>query len=149
MQGLRWLQMSNDERDEFLGQGGTGVISFSTGSDEPPVSLPISYGYNATDRTFYFNLSLSEDSEKAHLVDEPVSFVTHRETDQGWKSVVATGTLKDISEESYSSDAIQGMWAIEIPAVDIFQRPRREVTFHHFLLDPEQVTGRKEVITDM
>lgn len=148
-QGLRWIQLSDDELDEFLGRGGTGVISFSTETDTAPVSIPISYGYNATDRTFYFNLSFPPDGEKADFVDRPVSFVTHRETDKGWRSVVATGSLEDLTDAPYASDAIQGMWAIQIPAVDMFERPRREVTFQHFRLVPETLTGRKEVISDI
>lgn len=148
MQGLRWVQMNDEEIDEFLGRGGTGVISFATPDDEPPASIPVSYGYNATDRAFYFNLSSPAERREDGLVEEPVSFVVHGQSDSGWRSVVATGRLVDVSEMPYASDAIQGMWAIEIPIVDVFDRPRREITFQHYRLVPESVSGRKEVPTD-
>ncbi|MHC3439451.1 hypothetical protein ACYJ1Y_15520 [Natrialbaceae archaeon A-gly3] len=38
MQGLRWLQMTREEIDDFLGEGGTGVLSFGSGADESPAS---------------------------------------------------------------------------------------------------------------
>ncbi len=37
------------------------------------------------------------------------------------------------------------MWAIDIPTIDIFDRPREELEFHDFRLDPETLTGRKDV----
>lgn len=148
MQGLRWLQLSEDEMNEFLGRGGTGVISFATDPDEPPVSIPVSYGYNADEKRFYYRLSFPRDSRKGDLVDEPVSFVTHRQTDDGWRSVVATGRLAEIADSPYESAEIQGMWAIRIPIVDVFERPPKETTFKYFYLDPETITGRKEVMSD-
>ena len=148
MEGLRWLQLTDDELHEFLGRGGTGVLSFTTEPDRPPVSIPVSYGFDADEEAFYFQLSFTRESRKADLVDEQVSFVVHRETDHGWRSVVTTGSLRDVTDAPAESAVIQGMWAIRIPAVDIFERPRREVAFRYFRLDPETLTGRKEVLTD-
>ncbi|QCW05096.1 pyridoxamine 5'-phosphate oxidase family protein [Natrinema pallidum] len=149
MQNLRWLRMSEDEINEFLGRGGTGVISFATEPDEPPVSIPVSYGYSAEVERFYYRLSFPQDSRKEALVDGHVSFVTHRETDDGWRSVVATGQLSSVSDAPYESAEIQGMWSIEIPLVDIFERPPRETTFRYFSLEPATMTGRKETKTDL
>ncbi|WP_306061629.1 pyridoxamine 5'-phosphate oxidase family protein [Natronococcus wangiae] len=144
MQGLRWLQMSEREIHEFLGQGGTGVISFATGADTPPVSIPVSYGYNEDVEAFYFRLSIPPDSRKEELVERKVSFVTYDETDDGWQSVVATGQLEEVRDAPYASSTVQGMWGIDIPKVDIFERPREQMTFRDFQLAPERVTGRKE-----
>lgn len=145
MQGLRWLQMSEQEIHEFLGQGGTGVISFAIERDTPPVSIPVSYGYNEDVEAFYFRLSIPPDSRKADLVERGISFVTYDETDEGWQSVVATGELEAVGEAPYASSTVQGMWGIDIPKVDIFERPREEMTFRDFQLVPERVTGRKEI----
>lgn len=139
MAGLRWTNLTADERDEFLSNGGTGVLSFSTDRDEPPTSLPVSYGYFAADEAFYFHLSVPPGSAKSELVDEPVSFVTHAETDDGWRSVVATGSLEELANMSYDSVAVQGMWAIDIPTIDIFDRPREEIEFDDFRLELETV----------
>ena len=145
MQGLRWVQLSDDERDEFLGRGGTGVLSFSRAPDEPPFLVPVSYGYNAGLTSFYFRLAFLPNSEKATLVDKPVSFATHAETDDGWRSVVASGDLEEVTDVPYDSSAAQGMWAIQIPEVDVFDRPSEDITFRYFRLVPERLTGRKEV----
>ena len=148
MQGLRWLQMSDEELGAFLGRGGTGVISFATEGDDPPVSIPLSYGYNGDEGAFYYRLSVPEGSTKADLVDADVSFVTHRETDDGWRSVVATGRLEAVSSDGAETDALQGMWPIEIPIVDIFERSHRETAFRYVRLVPETMSGRKEVQSD-
>ncbi|WP_254523067.1 pyridoxamine 5'-phosphate oxidase family protein [Natrinema caseinilyticum] len=145
MQGLRWLQMTDDEIGEFLGRGGTGVISFAPESGDPPVSIPVSYGFNEDEQLFYYQLSFPRDSRKGELVDKPVSFVVFDEIDDKWQSVIASGTLDDLEDTPYESATIQGMWAIQIPRVDIFERPREEVTFRFYYLDPDTLTGRKEV----
>jgi hypothetical protein len=148
MQGLRWIQLSDDERNEFLGDGGTGVLSFATSSDEPPVSIPVSYGYFADADSIYFRLSVPEDSRKQALVDNPISFVVHRETEAGWRSVIATGQLEEVTDAPYESTALQGLWAVDIPTVDVFERPPSEIPFETFRLIPDTVSGRKEVDTE-
>lgn len=148
MQGLRWVQLSDDERTEFLGNGGTGVLSFATESDEPPFSIPVSYGYFADAKALYFRLAFPDESPKRSLVDDPASFVVHRETDDGWRSVVTTGHLEEVSDAPYESSALQGMWAVDIPRVDIFDRPPEEIPFRTFRLIGEQLSGRKAVTTD-
>lgn len=146
MEGLRWVQLSEQERDDFLGDGGTGTLSFSTDGDRPPFSLPVSYGYDAG--SFYFRLAFPDDSGKKQVVDNPVAFVTHARTDEGWRSVVATGTLEDVTDVDYDSAAVQGMWAVDIPEVDVFEDPPEDVPFRQFRLVPERLTGRKEVRSD-
>ncbi|KTG11619.1 flavin-nucleotide-binding protein [Haloprofundus marisrubri] len=145
MQGIRWVQLSTDELNAFLGSGGTGVISFGEGVDKSPFTVPVSYGYDAETGNFYFRLSFRPEGTKESVVDRPITFVTHAQTDDRWRSVVATGTLEDVTEASYESNAVQGLWAVEIPEVDIFDRPPEEITFREYRLDPEMLTGRKEV----
>ncbi|WP_331233315.1 pyridoxamine 5'-phosphate oxidase family protein [Natronorarus salvus] len=145
MSSLRWVQMSDEEIAAFLGNGGTGVLSFATETDRAPLSIPVSYGYDAASSHFYYTLSLLPGSEKEAHLDGPVSFVVHRHTDDGWRSVVASGTLESISDSPYDATAVQRMWAVRIPVVDVFDRPPEEVTFRSFRLVPERRTGRKEV----
>lgn len=148
MEGLRWVQLSEQERNELLGTGGTGTLSFSTEIEDPPFSLPVSYGYDGDAEHFYFRLAFPPDSSKAEVVANPVTFVTHAQTDDGWRSVVAVGTLDDVTDMDYESAAVQGMWAVDIPEVDVFDRPPEEVPFRQFRLVPERLTGRKEVLSD-
>ncbi|WP_132057058.1 pyridoxamine 5'-phosphate oxidase family protein [Halorussus amylolyticus] len=145
MEGLRWVRMTDDEMSDFLGRGGTGTLSFSTAIDDPPFSIPVSYGYDEDANAFYFRLAFPEGATKEGVVDRPVSFVAHRRTDRGYRSVVAAGTLEEVTDMPYDSSAVQGMWAVEIPEIDIFDRPPEDVAFRHFRLAPETLTGRKEV----
>ncbi|ELY44043.1 flavin-nucleotide-binding protein-like protein [Natronorubrum sulfidifaciens JCM 14089] len=138
------MQLSGQERNEFLGTGGTGVLSFTRGEDEPPASFPVSYGYYDDDECFYFRLSFPPSSAKASVIENPVSFVTYADDDDGWHSIVATGTLEELTDLPHESVAVQGMWAVDIPTVEIFDRPRSEITFHDFRLEPERIRGRKE-----
>lgn len=142
---LRWPQLTDDEMDEFLGRGGVGVLSFSVAADESPYSLPVSYGYDADTEHVHFRLAFPPDSGKEDIVDQPVSFVTYDQTDAGWESVVATGTLEDLTDLPYESSALQERWAVTIPFVDVFEEPPETVTFRPFRLDPETLVGRKEV----
>jgi nitroimidazol reductase NimA-like FMN-containing flavoprotein (pyridoxamine 5'-phosphate oxidase superfamily) len=144
MVDLSSVVMDDDELTAFLAGGGTGVLSFSTAADESPYSLPVSYGYSEPDGPFFFRLAFPTDGGKAEFVDGPVTFVTHRETDGGWQTAVATGTPEEGAEAEYDTDALQEMWSVEIPLVEIFERPTTEVTFRYFRLDPEQISGRKE-----
>jgi len=145
MENIRWPRLSEDELTAFLGKGGTGVISFSTSSDDPPHSMPVSYGFNTDVKHFHFRLSFPPGSEKEALVAQPVSFVTHGQTDDGWRSVIATGSLEDLTDEPYESSAVQERWGVDVPLVDIFEEPPEDVTFRQFRLVPDQLTGRKQV----
>lgn len=145
MGSLRWIQMSEEEVNAFLGSGGTGILSFSTDLEKSPYSLPVSYGYDADAAQFYYRLSFPPNSGKEDLIDRPVSFVAHSHTDDGWRSVIATGTLQEVTDMPHDTSAVQGMWAVNIPFVDIFDRPPEDVTFRQFRLVPDTLTGRKEV----
>ncbi len=144
MQGLRWVNLPPDERNAFLGDGGVGVLSFGTDADAPPSSLPVSYGYAAETEQFYFRLSFPPETSKTDVLENPVSFVVFGEEDGGWKSVVATGRLQELSSLPSESAAVQGMWAVDIPTVEIFDQPREDISFHDFRLATESITGRKE-----
>jgi len=109
MNSIRWTKLPDDELDEFLGDGGTGVISFSTTTDEPPFTVPVSYGYYADERHFYFRLSFPDEGGKGEVLDHPVAFVTHDRADDRWQSAVATGELEEVSDAPYESMQKQGM----------------------------------------
>ncbi|MFB6164824.1 MAG: pyridoxamine 5'-phosphate oxidase family protein [Haloarculaceae archaeon] len=138
------VEMDTDERDRFLGTGGTGVLSFATGGEQAPHSIPVSYGYDARGPAFFFRLASEPDSEKAPLFDHPVSFVVYRETDDGWKSVEASGDLERTTDEDIATETLDGLDRVEIPYVDMFERPLRMIDFEFFRLRPAEITGRRE-----
>jgi uncharacterized protein len=65
------IKLDPEERDKFLGTGGTGVLAFSSTGDEPPHSVPVSYGYDSTESVFYFRLVAGRDNEKRTLPTGP------------------------------------------------------------------------------
>lgn len=144
MENSELTEMSAEERDDFLGTGGTGVISFSQTGGEYPHSVPISYGYDPAESVFYFRLATGPDSEKGELADRAVSFVTYGHTDGGWRSVVADGRLARTTEEDISTQSLEGLQRVTIPFVDIFDRPLRQVAFEFYRLDPDELAGREE-----
>lgn len=137
-------ELSEDERDAFLGVGGTGVLSLSTSTDESPHSIPVSYGYDAAAETFYFRLAAGSDSEKGELADRPVTFVAYGQDDDRWQSVVARGRLESTTEASIATETLEGFSQIHIPYVDIFGDPPRLVSFEFYRLLPTEIGTRRE-----
>lgn len=142
---FRWTRLTADEVDAFLGNGGTGTISFSTDAEGPPFTFPVSYGYDDESGSFYFRLAFPPGTHKDDVVENSLSFVVHDRTDDGWRSVVATGELEELTDLPYESSAVQTMWAVSIPRVDIFDVPPDDIEFRYFRLVPEELSGRKEV----
>jgi len=56
------------------------------------------------------------------------------------------GYSEELAELPEESAAVQRMWAVSIPTVDMFDRPRDEIPFHDFRLVPETISGRKEAV---
>lgn len=137
------VEMDEEEREAFLGDGGTGVISLSTPETDPPHTVPVSYGYDATETTFYFRLAVGTEGSKGELDGRPVGFVVYGD-DGHWNSVVARGRLEEIHSEDIAIGTLKGLERVDIPFVDIFHAPLREVEFEFYRLVPDELTGRKE-----
>lgn len=143
MAAIDAVELSDDERDAFLGRGGTGVLSFASPADEPPHSIPVSYGYDAIEETFYFRLAVDEDSEKGDLPGRPVTFVVYGR-DDAWRSVVAKGRLEETTAEGVEVDALSGLERTEIPFVEVFGRSPKQLSFEFYRLVPDILTARTE-----
>lgn len=144
MEDVRSVRLDRGEQEALLGSGGTGVLSFDTSGDGPPYSLPVSYGYDAESGHFYFRLSFGPDSGKPDLADGPaVSLVVYDETEAGWRSVVARGTLERLEEVDVTSGVLEELRRVRIPMVDAFDTDPRRLRFEFVRLDPDEMTGRK------
>lgn len=146
------VRMDEQERDAFLGVGGTGVITLSGSDDESPYAVPVSYGYDESEEVFYFRLAVDTDGGKGELSGRAVTFVTYGydddDDDEEWRSVVAKGRLRETTEPSIAVDSLAGLEHVQIPLVEIFDRPTSEITFEFYRLDPDELTSRKESSTD-
>lgn len=147
MSYTRAVHLDAEERDAFLGAGGTGVVSFADGGG-PPHSIPVSYGYDDDTGSFFFRFAYDADTEKPDPEDAAVSFVVYGETEEGWRSVVAKGTLESTDEEAASTAALDALGRVDIPFVDVFERAPVETDFEFFRLRPDDITGRKEAPAD-
>lgn len=142
------IAMDEVERDEFLGIGGTGVISFPTPESAAPHSLPVSYGYDAEGTGFYFRLAADSDSDKGDIAGRNVTFVVYGQHEDRWRSVIAKGRLEETTEESIATASLEGLQRVHIPLVDIFGRPTTDVPFEFYRLVPEEFTSRIESETN-
>jgi nitroimidazol reductase NimA-like FMN-containing flavoprotein (pyridoxamine 5'-phosphate oxidase superfamily) len=140
------MTMDDEERDRFLGTGGTGVMAFSTSHEGPPHAVPVSYGYDAAEATFYFRLAVDPDSRKGDPDGRPVSFVIHGTGDEDgpWRSVVAEGRLERTTDDSIATETLQGLERVRLPLFDVFEKPPGEVAFEFYRLVPDELTGRTE-----
>lgn len=138
----RRTEMSVEETDAFLGANETGVVSLAHGDD--PYAIPISYGYDASDRSFYVRLVSTPDSEKRrYLASNPearlVVYTTEGDT---YRSVIAVGTLARIDPEELSVDDIQQYGSAKRPLFEIWPKPKGELDIELYRLDPETLSGR-------
>ncbi|WP_280587366.1 pyridoxamine 5'-phosphate oxidase family protein [Halorubrum sp. Boch-26] len=143
------IAMDDDERDAFLGTGGTGVVSFESSGDEPPHSVPISYGYDGSETTVYFRLAVGPDSDKGDVAGRQVTFVAYGQRDDEWRGVIAKGRLEETTEASVATESLEGLQQVHIPLVDIFGDPVKDVSFEFHRLVSYQMTSRAESSTEV
>ncbi|MBX0321647.1 pyridoxamine 5'-phosphate oxidase family protein [Halomicroarcula sp. F13] len=137
------VEMGADERDAFLGVGGTGVLAFGEADDASPHAVPVSYGYDPGETTFYFRLAQETDSRKGRLEGRAVTFVTYDGDDGDFRSVVATGRLEPVRIEDVADRSLAGLQNVDVPAVDVFERPLSRVSFELRRLVPDELTTRR------
>ena len=141
------IEMDPDERDSFLGTGGTGVISFPQSDGGPPHSVPVSYGYDRSEAAFYFRLAVESGSDKRDAAGSDITFVVYGQQDDTWRSVVASGRLEETTEASVATESLEGLNRVHIPLVDVFGRPTKNVPFGFYRLAPDELTARTESST--
>jgi hypothetical protein len=137
--------MDRREVDTFLGEEGTGVLALAR--DDESYAIPVSYGYDGEEETFYLRLAFHPDSRKREFLgpSRTVSLVVSAETDEGWRSVVARGRLRETGEAALDSSLVEAIRRIDIPFFTVFDRPARELDFELFQLVPDELTGQKQV----
>lgn len=145
------ITLSESERDGFLSRVDTGVLSLSMPSDEPPHSVPVSFGYDADQTAFFFRIADLPPERKGKLEGRSVTFVTYSDDEEigGYASVVARGSLEPTTGTEAATEALAGLEGVTIPLVDIFGDSPKNVDFSFYRLVPETLTGRKETQTEL
>jgi hypothetical protein len=137
--------MTDAELSEFLDAAGTGVLSLA--ADDTPYSIPVSYGFEPSERRFYLRLGFGPDSEKSRFVDdagEPTArLVVYDRVGDEWHSAVAEGPLTEVDDEEIDLTVVRTLRRAALPVRAAFDVPEAEVEFRMFALDPTVLTGRR------
>lgn len=137
-------EMSPAEIDEFLGESETGVLSLAR--DDDPYAIPISYGYDADERTFYVRLVSTPESEKREfLASAPTArlVIYDRTNTETYRSVVAVGPLEGISPTDLTVEQIEQYGAAKRPLFEIWAQGKKDLNIQLYKLEPDELSGRR------
>lgn len=139
----RQTEMSPGETDALLGRHETGVLSLAR-SDEP-YAIPISYGYDATDRRFFLRLVSTPQSEKrSFLASRPSTrLVVYEEDGDTYESAVATGRLAEITAADLTVERVEQFGGAKRPLFEIWGEGKPDLDIRLYELDPEELSGRR------
>lgn len=141
-------EMEREEVDEFVADRETGVLSLAR-RDEP-YAIPISYGYDASDGTFYVRLVSTPDSEKREFLGSSpdVRLVIYDSNDDRttYWSVVASGTLEELDPAELSVEQIEQYGRAERPLFEIWGKGREDLDIQLYEFKPGRLEGRRTEI---
>ena len=129
--------------DELLSRQETGVLSMAR--DDDPYAIPISYGYDATDRVFYLRLVSTPDSEKRQFLSSSpkVRLVVYEESVPVYRSVVASGMLESIPRDELTVEHIEQYGRAKRPLFEMWAEHKPDLEVGLYRLAPEELTGRQ------
>jgi nitroimidazol reductase NimA-like FMN-containing flavoprotein (pyridoxamine 5'-phosphate oxidase superfamily) len=135
-------EMSRAETDALLARHETGVLSLARGDE--PYAIPISYGYDAETRTFFLRLVSTPDSEKREFLSSSpaVRLVVSEEAEPEYRSVVAQGTLKEVSTDEMTVERIEQFGDAKRPLFEIWGESKTDLRIQLYELDADDVSGR-------
>lgn len=141
-------QMTDADIDEFLATHETGVLALAR--EDEPYAIPISYGYDGTNRTFYMRLVSTPESEKrAYLASSPSArLVVYDGTERAYESVVATGRLEDIPPSELTVEHIEQYGQAKRPLFEIWADSKQDLDIELYEFEPETLSGRKTLVDD-
>lgn len=138
-------EMTEGELNDFLGRHETGVLSLA--NDDEPYAIPISYGYNATEQTFYMRLVSTPESEKRQFLGASprVRLVVYEEVDEGttYRSAIATGPLEEISPDELTVEHIEQYGEAKRPLFEIWGQSKQDLNINLYNLAPDELSGRR------
>ena len=135
--------LTSAETDAFLGRHETGVLSMAQADD--PYSIPISYGYDATNRRFFLRLVSTPESEKRRFLSSSpkVRLVVYEEAEPVYRSVVAAGRLEEVPRDELTVDHIEQYGDSRRPLFEIWGQSKRDLDIKLYVFEPDELSGRR------
>lgn len=135
-------EMDDAELDEFLAAHETGVLSLAR--DDEPYAIPISYGYDTSDRTIYVRLVSTPESEKRDFLSSSprTRIVVYDDEDDLYRSVVVIGTLDAIEPQDLTAEDIEQYGKTKRPLFEIWAQDKRALDIELYRCEAETVSGR-------
>jgi nitroimidazol reductase NimA-like FMN-containing flavoprotein (pyridoxamine 5'-phosphate oxidase superfamily) len=135
--------LSPAETDALLGRHETGVLSLASGDE--PYAIPISYGYDADERTFYVRLVSTPESEKREFLASSPSarVIVYEEREPVYESVIARGTLVEIPREDLSVEHVEQYGDTKRPLFEIWGQSRQDLDVALYRFEPTDLSGRR------
>ncbi|MFB6253467.1 MAG: pyridoxamine 5'-phosphate oxidase family protein [Halobacteriaceae archaeon] len=139
-------ELTDEEIDNFLSRQETGVLSLAR--ENKPYSIPISYGYDSTNRLFYLRLVSNPESEKRKFLStSPKSrLVIYSSESETYYSVIAVGTLNEVTEDQLTSEHIEQYGEAKRPLFEIWGMSKEELNVLLYQLDPDEINGRQVTV---
>jgi len=141
-------EMSPDEVDTLLARHETGVLSLARGDE--PYAIPISYGYDTDERCLYLRLVSTPESEKRRfLASTPrTRLVVYEEDGDVYRSVVATGDLREVPRSELTVDHVAQYGDAKRPLFEVWGEVERDLDIGLYVLNPAELTGRRLEVED-
>ncbi|WP_135304538.1 pyridoxamine 5'-phosphate oxidase family protein [Haloarcula amylovorans] len=126
---------------DFLRDQRTGVLCL--GHNDDSYGVPLSFTYRDDDSSIYFRMGYGPGSQKRKFLDaaDHVTFVVYDQTDEGWTSVVAEGTLEVLTGDNVDSAIEEATKALDIPYYEVHDRPVEDLEFNIVRLQITQLSG--------
>lgn len=139
----RETEMELSETDALLGRHETGVLALARADD--PYAIPISYGYDTTERRFYLRLVSTPESEKRRFLSSSprARLVVYEEEDPVYRSVVAIGHLEEVALDALTVEHIEQFGEAKRPLFEIWGESKRDLDVKLYELDPIELSGRR------
>ncbi|WP_136718431.1 pyridoxamine 5'-phosphate oxidase family protein [Halorientalis salina] len=140
-------RLNQDEIDEILVRKGIGVLAMIDGNQ--PYAIPISFGYDSEQMVFPMQWGGGYNSRKDEAINSNSNvcltvYEQDSDDDTVWRSVVITGKIYEIEEDSmeqaYASLAANAEFP---PDFGVWGIPFEDVEFRLYGLDNTNCNGRE------
>ncbi|WP_255191313.1 pyridoxamine 5'-phosphate oxidase family protein [Natronobeatus ordinarius] len=143
------VDVSTEMAERFLADRGHGVLSLA--NEGVGYGIPLSYGYDAlTDRCIMQFVTGQEGRKREFLeTSETVTLATYEyESDGTWQSVIATGTLRPLSNDEVA-DRAAAIFFSQAANADTHTRLAAEgAETEWYALEIETLVGRESATGD-